>query len=107
MVLVATKLKMRQSKRCPYRWMRPMRCSSRLGFQGDVVVEQDVAALEIDPFARQPPCHKYLDRTVPKLLLRVEAEPGSSREPGLQSAVYGAYAEAPGLQLSTNNPGYP
>jgi hypothetical protein len=36
---------------------------------GDVIVEQDMAALQIDPFAGRLSCHQDLDRTVFELLL--------------------------------------
>ena len=46
----------------------------------DVVVEQDVAALQVDALTGRFGSHQHLDRAVAELLLGVE--PGSSREPG-------------------------
>ena len=46
------------------RWMRPKRCSSRLGFQGRIVVDHEVSALEVDALAGGIGGEQDLDRDV-------------------------------------------
>ena len=52
-----------------------------VGVPGDVVVEEDVAALEVDALAGGLGGDENLDGAVLELLLGVEPRPGSSREP--------------------------
>ena len=46
-VSTATRFQRWQTSVCPMRWMRPKRCSRRLGFQ-QVVVDHQVGALQVD-----------------------------------------------------------
>ena len=65
----------------------------------DVVVEEDVADLQVDPLARGLSCHQHLDRALAELLLGVEPGPRRVARAGDQAAVDGRHLEAPGFEL--------
>ena len=67
-----------------------------VGVPWDVVVEEDMAALKVDPLAGCFRRHQDLDITVPELLFGVRAgTPGSSREPGLMPPCIDPDAKSP------------
>ena len=66
-----------------------------VGVPGDVVVEEDVADLEVDPLARRLRGHQDLDRALAELLLGVEPRAGLVARAGLHPAVDGPDREAP------------
>ena len=65
---------------------------------GDVVVEEDVADLEVDALARRLGGHQDLDAAVPELLLGVEPGAGFIPGAGLHPAVDAPHREAPALE---------
>ena len=65
-----------------------------VGVPGDVVVEEDVADLEVDPLARRLRGHQDLDRALAELLLGVEPRAGLVARAGLHPAVDGPDREA-------------
>ena len=67
---------------------------------GNIVVEEDVAALEIDPLAGSFRCHQDLDCAVPKLLLGVEPGTGFIPRAGPHAAVDGARRGSPKTSAS-------
>ncbi len=69
-----------------------------VGVPGDVVVEENVADLEVDPFSGRLGRHEDLDRSFPELLLRVKPRPRLVARSRLHAAVDVPNAEAPGLQ---------
>ena len=66
-----------------------------VGVPGDVVVEQDVAELEVDALARGLGGDEDLDRALAELLLGVEARARLVARADLHAAVDAADAEAP------------
>ena len=66
-----------------------------VGVPGDVVVEEDVADLEVDPLARRLRGHQDLDRALAEALLGVEPRTGLVARAGLHPAVDGPDREAP------------
>ena len=70
-----------------------------VGVPGDVVVEQDVAALEVDAFAGRLGRHEDLDRPFAELLLGVQPGAGVVARADSHAAVDAADAEAPLDQL--------
>ena len=69
-----------------------------VGVPGDVIVEQDVAALEVDPFAGRLGGHQHLDRAVPELLLGIQPGARLIAAARLHAAVDEADPELPLLQ---------
>ena len=70
-----------------------------VGVPGDVVVEQDIADLEVDAFAGRLGGHEHLDRAFPELLFGVEPRAGFIARARLHAAMDAADLEAPGLEL--------
>ena len=70
-----------------------------VGVPWNVVVEQDVTALEIDAFAGRLGGHQHLNGPFAKLLLGMETAPGLVARAGLHAPVDTADAETPGFQL--------
>ncbi|TKS61876.1 MAG: hypothetical protein EWM72_00001 [Nitrospira sp.] len=67
---------------------------------GDVVIEQDVAALEIDPLAGRLGRGKNLDGAVSELLFRVQARTHLVAGARLHAPMDDAHAKAPALEAS-------
>ena len=71
-----------------------------VGVPGDVVVEQDVAALKVDALAGRLGRHEDLDRPLAELLFGVQPGAGVVPRPDPHAAVNRADAEAPLDQLA-------
>ena len=65
----------------------------------DVVIEEDVAALEVDAFAGRLGGDEHLNRALPELLLGVQPGAGVVARADVHAAVNGADREAPLAQL--------
>jgi hypothetical protein len=65
---------------------------------GNVIVEQDMAALQVDPFASHLGGHQDLNGAVSELLLGEQPRPRLISEAWPHAAMDGADTEAPGLQ---------
>src|SRR5262249_6881308 len=65
---------------------------------GDVIVEQDVAALEVDPFASRLRGHQDLNSAISELLLGEQPRAWVVAGAWPHAAMDGADAEAPGLE---------
>jgi len=61
----------------------------------NVVVKEDMAALQVDAFARGLSGNQHLDFPIAKLLLGKNPSTGSIAVPNVHSTVDGADAEAP------------
>jgi hypothetical protein len=70
-----------------------------IGVPRYVVVEQDITDLKVDTFPCRLGGHQHLDRTITKLLFRVEPRAGVVAGTRLHAAMDAADLEAPGLQL--------
>jgi hypothetical protein len=66
-----------------------------LGIPGDVVIEQNVAALEIDTRSRRLGCHEDLDRPLAELLFGVQSGAGIVPRPDSHAAVNRTDSESP------------
>src|SRR5204863_7501725 len=65
---------------------------------GDIVIEQDVTALQVNSFTCGLSGDQYLDDTLLELLFGIQAWPGFVAGTGLHATVNGADAEAPLLE---------
>ena len=79
--------------------MRPHALLQAVGVPRDVVVEQDVAALQVDALARGFGGHQHLDGAFAELLLGVQAGAGFVAASRLHAAVDAADGEAPFAQV--------